>query len=420
MQQLTSVLISYHNNNRLRYQICAEFLRLAGIYVCEDVSYPKNMDCDVTDWSKYEFSFRYRICGDAEDEVQAAGVPETLGCLRSALEEDFSDTDFFACFNSLSDIFNRYSLVQAGVTLQYFKMGVKPTERAGIQFEKAAEAVTALMDSDERYRNNRHICYARLYCLQKANLVRFLCQKPLVCFMDVLAGEVLELTGRFPDFSNIWVLLGLVYEISRSYTREVVDAFQRAIRAVGMQPYVSNIYYFLGKRCEGYESLRRTSEEAYAASCKAMPKYRNLYKVAGICADNKDGEKALAYFERCLVLLRAKEDYLDPLEQEYFFKVSVHVCYLYVQREDYYHAILNANQALKLRAGISGEGAMTDAESNPYTMFCRRMYRDKAQEYIDLILKRMGTKQVYRYLAEAYQIADMREEADKYWALARR
>lgn len=407
-KNFTSILLRYKNKNRILYQTYAEFLRLAGIYVCEDI-----YEADEEDkWAEFDFSIRYEI---PEDEIEIGnGEERALKNLKNELslvdgDDVFGEgSDLYICYDDIRKIFVKNYLLTSSVTLQYFRMESKLVEEAGENFARAADEFVELIKKRADYQSNRHIRYAKLYCKQKANLAQYFCGNSVFYYVNNLAEEGLGIMKQFPDFSNAWVLLGLVYEISKDYGRDAIDAFQRAIALVNNQPYAANIYYWLGKRYEEYDSLYNMSDESYQAAYNVVPKYRNAYKVAVSYMQKGKWEQALLYFDKALQLLEIKGDFKDPLEQEYYFKVNLHIGYIFLQKEEYDNTINSVDKALTLRKGLENT-------EKKYIDFYDQIYGGKSDEYRALELQRMGIRQAYLYKATALQKMNQSGQAEKYW-----
>lgn len=408
---MESILLSYKNENRISYQVYAEFLRLMGVYVCEDMIYIQE---DKPNFDKMEdiFSVRYKI----DDSIDSMDVNNKLYYLKQQLNCHFRVDGSDLWYDQLADIFMRNKLLQAGVTLQYFRARSKQVSDAGDCFEHAADDLVALVKVNPNYVNNRHIRYAKLFCKQKANEAKFFCKEPVVYYVDDLAVEGLSLLKVFPDFSNAWVLLGLIYRVSEDFRRDALDAFQRAISMVGDQPCMSSVYYYLGRQCEGYETLKALEYQAYRKAYRLMPKYRNMYKIAIGYMVDEQWEDALQYFKKCLQRLEKKNDFLDPLEQEYYFKINMHMCFIYAKRKEYCNVITCANSAVVLCENI-WDGRK---KSNQYTKFYFEMYKKDARNIIKLSVRNMPTRQAYKYLAVAYQELGMSEDAEYYWTIVKK
>ncbi len=396
MENMKSILLTYNNPDRISYQRYAEFFRLAGIYVCEECR--TGAEDKGSRWDKKIFSVAYVIGHECEAERRCTPVDE----LREKVEQRSSA--LYECYDDIEKIYNECRLLQASVTIQYFRTKVlnetkAVMKEAGDAFEKAADEFVELVRTKPWYMDNQYVRYAKLYCKQKANLARYFCNEPVVYYVNDLGAEGMALLQRFPEFSNAWVLLGFVYEISQDYVKEAIDAFQRAIQLEGQKPYVSSIYYWLGKRCEEYSYLKDQAYEFYRRAYQLMPKFRNIYKVANWHMQKKDWENAILYYQNCLIFLNARGSYQDPLEQEYCFKVNIHICYCYMQQKEYANAIPYAEAALQLRQKLESEERSGDSTRFYYDMYGE----EKAGEYIKIELNRMQETQAHTYLAKAYQ-----------------
>ncbi|MCM1537639.1 MAG: hypothetical protein NC254_04490 [bacterium] len=418
MGNIESILLTYDNPERVDYQFFAEFLRLAGIYVCEDcrTEAAKNVR-----WDEGIFSAVYVI----EKQATHAGKlnrrrkVSKLNSLADNLHSQTGASAFYDCWYDIAKVYLTYDLLQAGVTMQYFRTKVPTKNKATIRkvgdlFERAADAFVRLVKENPWYMNNQYIRYAKLYCKQKANLARYFCGEPVVYYVDDLGAEGMALLQRFPEFSNAWALLGFVYEISADHVKDTVDAFQRAIQMEGAKPYVSSIYYWLGKRCEEYSYLRTQVYDFYEKAYRLMPKYRNVYKVANWYMQKKDWKNAILYYQNCLTFLDARGDYQDPLEQEYCFKVNIHICYCFMQQKEYAAAIPYAEKALWLRQKLE-QALENKGKPGSLTRFYYDMYNaEHAEACIAIELDRMQDAQVNTYLAKAYQEINKPEEAKRY------
>lgn len=412
MKRLVSVLLTYPNEERVNYQLFAEFLRLAGVYVCEDC---RTRPAEKSGrWDGEDFSAQYTI---ARGQLDGMGTLPKLQQLRNALNTQLGASGFDDCYLDIANIYDNHSLLQASVTLQYFRTKTSKEDaakeiikQAGDSFEYAADDFVMLIKNKPEYMKNQYVRYAKLFCKQKTNLARYLCNEPVVYYVNDLGAEGEALLQRFPEFSNAWALLGFVYEISPNYAKNAIDAFQKAIQLEGEKPYVSSIYYWLGKRCEDYDYLKEQAYVFYKHAYFLMPKFRNIYKVANWHMQRKEWKEAILYYRNCLSFLEERGKYQDPLEQEYCFKVNVHICYCFMQQKDYVHAVFYAQKALELREELQSSEA-----PNLRRKFYYDMYQPgQAIEYINAELDRMRTRQVNTYLAKAYQELHKPELADYY------
>lgn len=405
MEVFVTAKLSYSNENRIEYQLYAEFLRLAGIYVwerceCEEEEMPGQLE-SAPEILYYRIKSSGMIYGNDGSFSGNAQLRKLTGLVRQ-WEIKLKKTEFEEAFPILLNGFVLNALFEADATLQYFRMDSDLVEAAGDKFQSVAHWLGKMMKEKEIY-HNRHLRYARLYCLQKANYAYYLRKKPVAMDVDILAEQCDELLEEYPDFTNVWVLKGMVYEIVPQRLRNSINAFEHALSGVKPYPFLSSIYYWIGKRYEGVEMYRDRMEMAYQNAYRLDSKYRIIYKMGMLYEKGRDWEEALLYYQKCISKILMKKKYLDPLEQEYFFKTHIRMAYIYLdQMKRYERSIDMVNKALHLRKKIK-EG-MEQEKANFETKFYYDMYgKRKAIDYIKLELSRMGTRQAYKFLSMAYK-----------------
>lgn len=374
----TSVLIKYSNKNRYKFQWYAEFLRFIGYFVCEYLKEDKDSE-ELLD----EYTYDLEIDLDNDKKIE---IYDGILC-------QFNGTAYE--LNYLKKVFENYNLFQASVTLQYFRMNSTITDKAGKHFKKAVNELDAL-DADIY-----EINYAMIYCRQKANLACFLCKKTLYYNVDELGCMCSQFANEYPGESNIYMLLGLIFENYSWNSMNAVNAFIEAKDMIGEKPYVSSVLYKLGKACEGEDNLRSLMNDAYENSYNTMPKYSNTYKIAQIYMEIEIYNEAIEFFEECLHKLENRADYMDPLEQEYLFKVNANLSYLSIHTNDYFSAVEYAGNAKKLKQRIKD----SIDDKNGFNKFYYEVYGNtkwNVKEAINLELNRMSEYNVDKYLWTAY------------------
>lgn len=415
MDNLKIAILRYDHKDRLEYQRKAEFLRLNGVYVLEQCLLFRGSANVAPDEERGILSFDVREqegLADGEATFNEFDHKKALDELKDCWKDALEGTEFLEAFDFLRNVFVDYELFQAGMTLQLFRVNDKLVEEAGDRFEEARKFIKQGMKDDRNLWSNRHVQYAAVYCGQRANLARELCGLPVSVYLNKLADECHNLIVDCPDFSNVWALLGLVYEFADEKIADSLAAFDRALRQVGRYPFASSIYYWKGKRCENHIKGREISKKAYLCAYELDHKYRITYKRAMVCEKEGDFRTAAYYYRECLRRIERKWNYLDSLEQEYYFKVSVKIGYIYLnelnQTEE---CIESLNRVLELRSGIEqGQQLM-----NEFTIYYYNLYgKQKAKEYIALELKRMGVRQIYGYLAKAYDRLGISDKAEEY------
>lgn len=402
MKESKSVLLRYSNKNRIKFQRYAEFFRLIGVCVCESLS-------EDGDSLRLERGF-YNAEYDLDTPIK----------LKSLKEFWFDGEDY--TYQKLRNVYRNNHLLQAAVTLQYFYMNSPVVEVAGEHFKEAADEL------DEFYWENEYalsqeyeIQYARLYCKQKVNLAQYLRHNQITYPVETLAEECVALRESFPMCENTSVLLGLIYEISPKHKMDAIEAFLDACSAMENKPYVSSVLYRLGKICEETVSLRNLMDSAYHKAYEEMPKYRNIYKVARHFMETEQWNWAIVYLKECISKIELRKQYLDPLEQEYYFKVHSHLAYIYIKQRDFVSVIESANDALAFRRDVEKDMYLFISEdqfyNEMYALDRKGKWEDTGfdpQEMVRTELKRMAPDNVYKYLGTAYKELGMDEVAEKY------
>ena len=401
------------------FQILAEFLRFIGIYVCEHcLETADAVEGEAFSKDKSEGTFCFGIPHEESEVGHLANKERQKRLLKAFLgeAEEFISAENLYVYNKLMESFLENDLFIPGIIEQYFRMKDSVVEEAGYMFADAARKLRALQESEDILLNNRYVEYARIFCWQKANLAACLCQKEIAYYINELARDCLNLIHSFPDFSNAWVLLGFIYEFPNDRIGESLDAFERALAVIGKEVYASSVYYWAAKRCEGYRTLTEKKNFLYQKSYNLARKYRVIYKIAMKYEGNEEWNTAIKCFEDCIACIEQKGSYLDPLEQEYKFKVNVRISYIYIYSlNNYFAGIDHALKAIKIRENI----LKGFEKQNEDTKFCFDAFGEKlAKKYIKVSLDRMKTDQACRYLSKAYEKLNMREESLKYWEMS--
>ena len=108
--------------------------------------------------------------------------------------------------------------------------------------------------------------------------------------------------------------------------------------------------------------------------------------------------EAIGYFEECLCKLGNRNDYMSPLEQEYFFKVNAHLSYLSICTNDYFSAVEYVGNAKKIKQRIK-------EDKNGFNRFYYEVYKNtdfNVEEIINIELNRMFEDNIDKYLGTAY------------------
>lgn len=171
-----------------------------------------------------------------------------------------------------------------------------------------------------------------------------------------------------------------------------------------------------------------------------MPKYRNIYKVAKRYMVMDMWDLAEKYFKECIdkILYRGKCQnntdclsnlkHLDPLEQEYFFKVSSHLAYISINRMEYEEAIQYAEIALDFRDAVYADrDSLADYDRMYNEVYGKMIFSNsiskelwKPKALVELEIGRMRSKNLYQHLAVANDRLGRSDLADSYWSVVKK
>ena len=451
MKKFKSIKIIHNIENRIEFLFFAEFFRLCGIFVGEYIyyapGYAENIKSRETDDEDSVREIEY--AREPQDECDAElyvglDISDSMGIfsnntvflkkswdfvLGNAYSEHFSGLadgiqekilclvlKEVACvleakgilldlktFNTIGQIYVKYHLMKYLADMQYFRVYCnKHTEALDVftDVESDLRAICNNTYSDSRYYN-----YSRIYCASKANSAGIYNQIGIPYAVDELVNECRKLINSETDFSNASVLLGLIYENLPAYSHEAIKAFEQALETVEPYRYAYHIYYWLGKRYEAYDSRLKYAEKMYLRANDHKERFRNFYKLGMINFKLDQYEESIEYFKKTLqqLTLKKQDQYLDPLEVNYYYKSSSMISYIYCFcREDPEKAIKYSNKAIKLIRSL---------EDNRYF---KDFYNDVAVTYQSITKEQANEKKIYQYLSRSYRKLGKIEEADKW------
>lgn len=224
--------------------------------------------------------------------------------------------------------------------------------------------------------------------------------------IEELAEECIKCINKYPDFSNLKVLLGLCYEHEPIYAPMAIRALAHALEEENAYCYASHIYYWLGKQYEAYKANWEDSVENYNASYKRKHKYKNIYKLAVAQRVAGAYENAIDLFKSIIDKLqeKIKLNMLDPLEIEYYFKSEAMISTIYFSDlKNYLGAIEYGEDLFRSYEQLVDTG-------NYYIQF----YGGKAESYRHLTKQRLDTKRVRSILYYSYHYLGLEEKALRY------
>lgn len=383
----TSILIKYSNENRYKFQQYAEFLNFIGYMVSE---YLKE-DSDSEKLDKYTFDVELDLDFYDDTEIKDE-LNNWFQCSKTELQK-------------LKDVFLRWNLFQASLTLQYFDTDDSFVATAGQLFKSASDELDEFYIKKKSYIDfGFEYYYARLYCKQKANLSCFLCKNALFYSTKELIKQCNIFNVLYPENEKIYVLMGMIYENSKLERVPAINAYAYAKELIGKKPYVSNVLYRIARICEGIDGFIELMNDAYENAYDIMPDYHNIYQIARQYMEMEIYGYAIEYFQECIDKIEnRKEGYLSPLEQKYLFKANVNLTYISIRNCQYFEAIEYASTAFNIKKRIRQE------KENPegFNKFCYEIYQNnEIQDILNIInveLDIMDDSNLVKYFLIAYE-----------------
>lgn len=310
----------------------------------------------------------------------------------------------------LVNIYVDSNIMIHSTSLQYYpKRGSDAIENAGEGFHQAFRKIEKKIQTFNLLNCNvkkdkQHICYAKLWCAVKTNVAYKFENKRLFFEPEELAEECRNIYAMYPAFSNIKVLEGLCYEYSPDRAADAIDSFNNALACEKKNCYANAIYYWIGKKYEAHRVDQDVAIEYYYKAYQAVPKFRNIYKLAIYERSKGNIERTQEYFGKIINILIpvARKKMLDPLELEYAFKTYQQLCQAYFYLCDdvirkYERVIYYAEEAMNVKKLINSSN------------FYQKLYGRKANNYRKISESRMNLNGIYLMLSKVYD--DLKEYA---------
>ena len=333
-----AVRIIHNILTRIDFSFLAEFFRLAGIYVVECIDneddespYQNNENCfDITiDTCGSEKAFDYgpslnfeeiKNKIDIEKNIRHWSDDNQVKALETVLEQTallLGETPPGTSWKTLIQKYVFYDIMLHSLNLQYyFKKESYVIINSEMVFYALQHEIQQLLETGYwGGEEKRYLEYAQIYCQVKSNAARKFMGQSFEFPTEELADECRACINRYPDFSNLKVLLGLCYEHDPFYAPIAIRAFAIALEEEDEYCYASHIYYWIGRQYEAYQANWGDAVQNYQLSYERKHKYKNKYKLA--IADRVEGnyEEAIEKFSWIINKLenKMKLSMLDPL-----------------------------------------------------------------------------------------------------------
>lgn len=465
MERLLAIRIFHSTENKIEFLFWAELFRLCGVFVGEtllsDRVKPEDdkWDQQVTDdncfslflcvGSEKQLSEREKKClpedptiflEDLYTSSELSAIPKGKGKkwpsegtkqqillkqmekivekvsapVEATMKENgFKEEEiknFSHDLQRLAVVYLKYDLLLYSMDLQFYRFDNEVMDDVENKYYWAYKEIQGLIS---QYGESSTLMYAKLFCAYKANeAARFRGRLERV-EQEMVIQQAQKLLIDYPDFVNAYVLLGLIYSGDKLYAWEAVQSFQDALDKLGNVCFASHIYYWMGLQWELALDNSDKAEEYYERAYNSKKKYRNMYKRGFLLNKKEDYQGAVKFFEELLerLSIRFEKKFADPLEMEYCFITCIKLGDIfYSQFKDYERAIQYYKKAIKEVFGdISGK----EDEILPVSGFFESFYGGKAEEYQELIKRRMNLEIVYKKLRQIYQ--DLQREEKVYY-----
>lgn len=410
MKKFSTIIFLYNNENRVIYQICSEFMRMAGIWcrACE-----KKYSKEVEEFQDYPETL---FC-DIEKNLQLLAGKDFVADVDTqnhVLEKliDFCDVEAPDVWRKMKDIFLKYNLFKGSLTILYIDRKSNLLEKAGEQFYLATTDINAEIKRGEK---NKYFNYAKFYCMEKSNKAKYLCDEQIHFVVGLVEDECKEFIQKYPDFTNIYVLMGKIYDICTDEIDTSIIYYAEAQNNMKGHPCLSTIQYYIARRCIGYNILVSIKNEYYKRAYQTFPnRYKIVYRMAITYLEKEQWEDAFKVFKICLSLLEDKHGYMDLQEEFYCFSVYLHIAYILLNKyNDMEKTIDYAKKAIELVEFIRNK-------KEPYIRICYQIFGKNYEEYLkeELLLLQRTLKKINIYYAKAFEDMGEYDESDKYWRLS--
>ncbi len=448
--KLTAIKIIHNRSNRMVYNLYAELFRLIGIYVEEDtIEEYKEYDIDKkkkdlvdyqlflcidTNWKTLSFgndltlnqNYFIKISSEQYESTNLENIKRRIPILELSMRGILDDMisswkkmydENNECLIFLKEkilpIYLKQNVVKGSCLLQYFRMQHPIHKQSQEIFEKTYQDLGKIQLRAIDNAIMPYLIYAKIYSAQKVNLSCYLQKEEALKYMiQELCTWCDKLLELFPDFSNVYVLKGMITEKSREYTTTAIESYRMALEMIKDKSYSSHVYYWLGSLYQKYASGHREAKDAFNAAYNYRPKYRNIYKIGSICADENDYQGVLIAYEECLDTLDAqRKQNLDPLEVEYFYKTGGLACWYAVVKLRQYDIGIELGE--KVLSFYEDEFLQTRIPHEHFNYY----FGKNAFEYQKISQDRINRNKVYICLAMAYREVNKMKESEYYWHL---
>lgn len=360
-----------------------EFLRMCGFLV----------GYETVEDSLTRLSFTVRTntmecCNIDLDDVQKKKNDELIDDLLLGFESNnlFSDEEEKNILKKLKDIYCNHDLAVQFYNTYHFHRIMEIMQEAHTAMLAAFSDLFQIKKECEEQENPYlyYIVYARGFIAKKVNEIGLLYGWGKRFHTSVLVEELESVLERVNNISCGYYLLGQLTFVDSSKRYMSSHYFEQA-RKTGLSDYFeSNVFYYMAANIQSINQ-NQGDEDAIKYHQKAVEKnnycYRSLYKLGIFYIQNRQYELAIEMFEKIIMCVSGKKEFLQPLEIMYLFKAYQHESKALEEMKD------QSLKSVELRKNATD--LLTDSQVGKE--FFSEFYMENAERYLDHLRNYMLT-----------------------------
>lgn len=412
MQLIGSIKIIHDEQIGGPYRLLADYFRIIGAYVCDctmkedqtDTDFDtvivitKNINEEILEQIKKNYSTKSNLIELHEIDFEKENKTKYLNdCIekiahnskldnKTAIEEEVKQ------LQKLAEIYVNNELMKARCSFAYLYHRREVVEDAQKRFLKAY--VDLVKYIKEQNGLSKYLMFARIDLARFVDETCVFLSQELIFDVKKLIEYARQIQGQY-NFSNLYILQGLLAELDKRYQREAKKYYESAVEIIKDKTYASYAYYRLERFCENVEGNWEEAFGFYKKSNQANPyEYCALYKMAVYKNNKKNYSEAIIYLQRICAILSKKEEmnYLQEKEYEYLYKSYYLLASIYdvtgndKPAQEYYEKIISLNK-------------QTTEENKIY----QQIYGEDAIDYGKYTKEKIKLKTIYQKLSFVYE-----------------
>lgn len=329
------------------YRVLSDFLRLVGVFVCNEtfqdiqldgdkfdlIIYIENEKSSVEIKTKIRDTYGTKLCEIHTNSIRKKTAESDRVAYRKAVLEYVFDHIMnsshyvmgmdIGVWKVLAASFLKHDFVKAR-TFVYFRNEIPYAEEAQKDFAKIIVAISEIYNKlPQEFQHSRYIDYAYL---QLAYLINETCcyLRQDFYFDNRKLYDIMEMSAiKYNDFENYYLLMAFLAELDSTLSLKAERCYQIAASRLKNASFANYAYYRFGRYCEIELKNEKMARDYYNRAYNVNKKeYRAIYKLGYYALKDKHYEEAAFCFRRIQRLLEGKfkANALQEKEYEYYFK----------------------------------------------------------------------------------------------------